>query len=337
MPSPSPPPIFLFGRIICPPPSEPPTVPSVGESFLTCDANEASESKPSCITVDAAATAASVFPLACDDGSFQSGNRVRCPRCDSYNTKFCYFNNYNIKQPRHFCRNCQRYWTAGGSLRNVPVGAGRRRSKNGSKAGSEEQTEGGDTTARASYVPSPASPSASSCEQQQKASHASTSKKANGMLLQETNTVETQRQALTSGPSSASGVPEACSKVSLHSPPSGLGVPWTWPWPWPCQASHGGVLLWPYQATSFSWPHSSLVPICSSAVSNPNPTTNLGKRPLVPSQQHTKSLKIVHQQPENTALFSAFQPFNPKAASIFQPKSQVEIKKEHTSVFQEGH
>lgn len=54
---------------------------------------------------------------------------MACPRCNSLNTKFCYFNNYNVKQPRHFCRECQRYWTAGGSLRNVPVGAGRRKHK----------------------------------------------------------------------------------------------------------------------------------------------------------------------------------------------------------------
>ncbi|KAI5073999.1 hypothetical protein GOP47_0012012 [Adiantum capillus-veneris] len=54
---------------------------------------------------------------------------VPCPRCHSLNTKFCYFNNYNVKQPRHFCRECQRYWTAGGSLRNVPIGAGRRKHK----------------------------------------------------------------------------------------------------------------------------------------------------------------------------------------------------------------
>uniref|UniRef100_I1NM78 Dof-type domain-containing protein n=1 Tax=Oryza glaberrima TaxID=4538 RepID=I1NM78_ORYGL len=52
-----------------------------------------------------------------------------CPRCNSMETKFCYFNNYNVHQPRHFCRNCQRYWTAGGAMRNVPVGAGRRRNK----------------------------------------------------------------------------------------------------------------------------------------------------------------------------------------------------------------
>lgn len=54
---------------------------------------------------------------------------VACPRCQSLNTKFCYFNNHNVNQPRHFCRDCQRYWTAGGSLRNVPVGAGKRKHK----------------------------------------------------------------------------------------------------------------------------------------------------------------------------------------------------------------
>ncbi|KMZ71012.1 Cyclic dof factor 1 [Zostera marina] len=52
-----------------------------------------------------------------------------CPRCNSMDTKFCYYNNYNVNQPRHFCRSCQRYWTAGGTMRNVPVGAGRRRNK----------------------------------------------------------------------------------------------------------------------------------------------------------------------------------------------------------------
>ncbi|XP_074370794.1 cyclic dof factor 2-like [Apium graveolens] len=52
-----------------------------------------------------------------------------CPRCTSLETKFCYFNNYNVKQPRHFCRNCQRYWTDGGNMRKVAVGAGRRKNK----------------------------------------------------------------------------------------------------------------------------------------------------------------------------------------------------------------
>jgi hypothetical protein len=50
-----------------------------------------------------------------------------CPRCESMNTKFCYYNNYSVNQPRHFCRQCQRYWTVGGTLRNVPVGGGSRK------------------------------------------------------------------------------------------------------------------------------------------------------------------------------------------------------------------
>jgi hypothetical protein len=55
---------------------------------------------------------------------------IPCPRCSSMDTKFCYYNNYNVNQPRHFCKKCQRYWTAGGTMRNVPVGAGRRKNKN---------------------------------------------------------------------------------------------------------------------------------------------------------------------------------------------------------------
>ncbi|KAG5566895.1 hypothetical protein RHGRI_002446 [Rhododendron griersonianum] len=54
---------------------------------------------------------------------------LKCPRCESANTKFCYFNNYNLSQPRHFCKTCRRYWTRGGSLRNIPVGGGCRKNK----------------------------------------------------------------------------------------------------------------------------------------------------------------------------------------------------------------
>jgi Dof domain, zinc finger len=65
-----------------------------------------------------------------DKASLKKPDKIRpCPRCRSMDTKFCYFNNYKVNQPRHFCKNCQRYWTAGGSMRNVPVGAGRRKSK----------------------------------------------------------------------------------------------------------------------------------------------------------------------------------------------------------------
>ncbi|KAK9109017.1 hypothetical protein Sjap_017077 [Stephania japonica] len=50
-----------------------------------------------------------------------------CPRCESTNTKFCYYNNYNLSQPRHFCKACRRYWTHGGTLRNIPVGGATRK------------------------------------------------------------------------------------------------------------------------------------------------------------------------------------------------------------------
>ncbi|XP_047318545.1 dof zinc finger protein DOF3.1-like [Impatiens glandulifera] len=51
---------------------------------------------------------------------------LECPRCRSINTKFCYYNNYNKSQPRHFCKACKRHWTKGGTLRNLPVGGGRK-------------------------------------------------------------------------------------------------------------------------------------------------------------------------------------------------------------------
>ncbi|CAF2148881.1 unnamed protein product [Brassica napus] len=36
-----------------------------------------------------------------------------CPRCNSRNTKFCYYNNYSVSQPRYKCKNCRRHWTDG--------------------------------------------------------------------------------------------------------------------------------------------------------------------------------------------------------------------------------
>ncbi|KAG2241994.1 hypothetical protein Bca52824_096161 [Brassica carinata] len=55
--------------------------------------------------------------------------KLNCPRCNSTNTKFCYYNNYSLTQPRYFCKGCRRYWTEGGSLRNVPVGGSSRKNK----------------------------------------------------------------------------------------------------------------------------------------------------------------------------------------------------------------
>lgn len=65
---------------------------------------------------------------------------LKCPRCDSTNTKFCYFNNNSVSQPRHFCRTCRRYWTRGGTLRNVPVGGGSRRNNKRQKPTSSSAT-----------------------------------------------------------------------------------------------------------------------------------------------------------------------------------------------------
>ncbi|KAI3723955.1 hypothetical protein L2E82_35718 [Cichorium intybus] len=61
---------------------------------------------------------------------------LKCPRCDSINTKFCYYNNYSLTQPRYFCKSCRRYWTKGGTLRNVPVGGGCRKNKRSSSVSS---------------------------------------------------------------------------------------------------------------------------------------------------------------------------------------------------------
>ncbi|CAL5390018.1 unnamed protein product [Camellia sinensis] len=78
-------------------------------------------------------------------------------RCESTNTKFCYFNHYSLTQPRHFCKTCRRYWTRGSALRSIPVGGGCRRNK-GSKGsnslkspvcggGGDGQTSSGSTSA----------------------------------------------------------------------------------------------------------------------------------------------------------------------------------------------
>ncbi|XP_039020216.1 dof zinc finger protein DOF5.4-like isoform X2 [Hibiscus syriacus] len=75
---------------------------------------------------------------------------LNCPRCDSLNTKFCYYNNYNFSQPRHFCKSCRRYWTKGGILRNVPVGGGCRKAKRTKTKASSETT-----TAASSALPHP--------------------------------------------------------------------------------------------------------------------------------------------------------------------------------------
>ncbi|XP_042467025.1 dof zinc finger protein DOF2.4-like isoform X2 [Zingiber officinale] len=86
---------------------------------------------------------------------------MKCPRCYSANTKFCYFNNYSLSQPRHFCKTCRRYWTRGGALRNVPVGGGCRRNKR-TKPSSSSANSTNTSTAAAAVIPSAAATSGSS-------------------------------------------------------------------------------------------------------------------------------------------------------------------------------
>ncbi|KAD2805117.1 hypothetical protein E3N88_38494 [Mikania micrantha] len=87
----------------------------------------------------------------------QPDTAMKCPRCESTNTKFCYFNNYSLSQPRHFCKTCRRYWTRGGALRNVPVGGGCRRNKKnkGSSRGSRSKSPSTTTSSTSTTIISP--------------------------------------------------------------------------------------------------------------------------------------------------------------------------------------
>nr|AAX54942.2 Dof1 [Triticum aestivum] len=114
--------------------------------------------------------------------SAQPEAAVKCPRCESTNTKFCYYNNYNLSQPRHFCKSCRRYWTKGGVLRNVPVGGGCRKAKRSSSSAS-----------------APSTPAATDAKSQRRASASSSSRSNSGSgsasptaAAEETTTTETE-------------------------------------------------------------------------------------------------------------------------------------------------
>ncbi|XP_022895193.1 dof zinc finger protein DOF5.6-like [Olea europaea var. sylvestris] len=96
-------------------------------------------------------------PLIMDGAKWRSKNveiAPNCPRCASSNTKFCYYNNYSLSQPRYFCKSCRRYWTKGGSLRNVPFGGGCRKSR---RAKAARQVERGGANYNVGRGPSPTS------------------------------------------------------------------------------------------------------------------------------------------------------------------------------------
>ncbi|CAF1717067.1 hypothetical protein HID58_084991 [Brassica napus] len=83
--------------------------------------------------------------------------QLPCPRCESTNTKFCYYNNYNFSQPRHFCKSCRRYWTHGGTLRDIPVGGVSRKSSKRSRAFSSVAAGSRNFPLQATPVPFPPS------------------------------------------------------------------------------------------------------------------------------------------------------------------------------------
>jgi hypothetical protein len=113
------------------------------EGKRTAKANEAGGVKTSGANAANAAKGGAKPPLPKPDYT------VSCPRCKSDDTKFCYYNNYNIKQPRFYCKGCCRYWTEGGMLRNVRVGAGKRKNKKAAERMAAAATNGGGNDAAA--------------------------------------------------------------------------------------------------------------------------------------------------------------------------------------------
>ncbi|CAN1179719.1 Dof zinc finger protein DOF5.6 [Linum perenne] len=84
---------------------------------------------------------------------------LKCPRCESTHTKFCYYNNYSLTQPRYFCKTCRRYWTKGGTLRNIPVGGGCRKSSSKKSGNGKNKSMIMSTSASSSGTSSPTSSS----------------------------------------------------------------------------------------------------------------------------------------------------------------------------------
>ncbi|XP_076886937.1 uncharacterized protein LOC143536946 [Bidens hawaiensis] len=97
--------------------------------LLNRDQNPPIPGSPSSSTTITTTTTAATDSATVPNPTAPDIHKLRCPRCDSSNTKFCYYNNYNLTQPRHFCKTCRRYWTKGGALRNVPIGGGCRKNK----------------------------------------------------------------------------------------------------------------------------------------------------------------------------------------------------------------
>ncbi|KAE9613542.1 hypothetical protein Lal_00016086 [Lupinus albus] len=79
----------------------------------------------------------------------------QCPRCESLNTKFCYYNNYSLLQPRFFCKACKRYWTQGGILRNIPIGGASHKRKRPKGSSSSSSTTMNSSSGQLQSQPQP--------------------------------------------------------------------------------------------------------------------------------------------------------------------------------------
>ncbi|KDP31390.1 hypothetical protein JCGZ_11766 [Jatropha curcas] len=139
----------------------------------------------------------------------QNHQALKCPRCDSLNTKFCYYNNYNLSQPRHFCKNCRRYWTKGGVLRNVPIGGGCRKTKR-SKPKQNNSTTDNNTTSTTTATtttnttpPQPQQPQQQEQQRERKSSNSHSSSESSSLTATNTTTANTGLEAVSAHSSSS--------------------------------------------------------------------------------------------------------------------------------------
>ncbi|XWS60395.1 hypothetical protein CRYUN_Cryun07bG0032900 [Craigia yunnanensis] len=145
----------------------------------------------------------------------QNHQALKCPRCDSLNTKFCYYNNYNLSQPRHFCKSCRRYWTKGGVLRNVPVGGGCRKAKRSKTKPSSETT----SVAAASAAPHQDQQQQQYHDQRKANSHSSSESSSLTAANSKSNVAVTNNKNSNnnSNSSSGGGTAKTVSAVTSHS------------------------------------------------------------------------------------------------------------------------
>ncbi|KAF8729600.1 hypothetical protein HU200_017547 [Digitaria exilis] len=154
---------------------------------------------------------------------------IKCPRCESTNTKFCYYNNYNLSQPRHFCKSCRRYWTKGGVLRNVPVGGGCRKAKRSSSSSSSSPSSAPSTptSATAADGKNPRRASASSPRSNSDSASPTAATKAQAPTTTAPATSSSNSIALTASPFSTVDVAppapifadQAAALASIFAPP----------------------------------------------------------------------------------------------------------------------